>query len=356
MFELEKLFNKVKVKSLKYKTSDLPESKEWIFDLPALTAWIQNQWLNNFVPRSEATILKNVISISANWANTWATFYQKNEFTVLQDSYAIEYFYTNDKLNDKHYLFLTSAISKTIFGNYEWTNKAGWERIKSQKIELPIKNWKIDFDFMESFIEELEKQRIEKLNNYLEVTWLKDYNLTSEEERVLEDFENEKIEFWEFKFNDNLFNLLKVSDKLSKSNIDIWWVTPIYSSESKNNWIIWYTNNKPEFIISDKNPIYLVFWDHTRSFNIAIENFCVADNTKVLSVNNEITIKILQYISSSWKKSIPNKGYARHWSIAQKIFFSLPIKDNEPDYELMETLISAIQKIVIKEVVDYVQK
>ena len=38
------------------------------------TAGIQNQGLNNFVPRTNATILRNVISISANGANTGATF------------------------------------------------------------------------------------------------------------------------------------------------------------------------------------------------------------------------------------------------------------------------------------------
>jgi hypothetical protein len=56
---------------------------------------------------------------------------------VLQDAYAIDWIYTKNTLKDNHYLFLTSAISKTIFGNYEWTNKAGWEKIKSEHISLP---------------------------------------------------------------------------------------------------------------------------------------------------------------------------------------------------------------------------
>jgi len=39
-----------------------------------------------------------------------------------------------------------------------------------------------------------------------------------------------------------------------------------------------------------------------------------------------------------------------------KINIQLPIKDNEPDYKLMETLISAIQKLVIKDVVIYANR
>ena len=69
-YKLEELFEKIKVKSLKYKTADLPSEAINEFVLPALTAGVKNQGLNNFVPNHNATILKNVISISANGANT----------------------------------------------------------------------------------------------------------------------------------------------------------------------------------------------------------------------------------------------------------------------------------------------
>ena len=130
-FKIGELFEKIKVKSLKYKTSDLPNEPINEFILPALTAGIQNQGLNNYVPKENATILKNVISISANGANTGATFYQNKEFTVLQDAYAINWIYNSNILTDNQYIYLATSISKTIFGNYEWTNKAGWEKIKS---------------------------------------------------------------------------------------------------------------------------------------------------------------------------------------------------------------------------------
>ena len=73
------------------KVSDLSPRKTEEFSLPVLTAGIENQGLNNYAPRDNATILKNVISISANGANTGATFYQNKEFTVLQDAYAISF-------------------------------------------------------------------------------------------------------------------------------------------------------------------------------------------------------------------------------------------------------------------------
>ncbi|MFR9542464.1 MAG: N-6 DNA methylase [Rikenellaceae bacterium] len=167
-FKIGDLFEKIKVKILKYKTSELPDKATDDYPLPALTAGIQNQGLNNYVPRENATILKNVISISANGANTGATFYQSKEFTVLQDAYAIKWKNEVEKLTDNHYLFLTNAISKRIFGNYEWTNKAGWERIKHEVIQLPMKGDEINFDFMESFIVDLKVERLTKLKMFLE--------------------------------------------------------------------------------------------------------------------------------------------------------------------------------------------
>ena len=126
--------------------------------------------------------MKNVISISANGKNTGATFYQNKEFTVLQDAYAIRWKDKNAILNDCHYLFLAGTISKAVYGNYEWTNKAGWERIKTDKIFLPITSAKkIDFDFIEEFIAELEA--------WLRAAGFEDYNLTEGEQIALKEID-----------------------------------------------------------------------------------------------------------------------------------------------------------------------
>jgi hypothetical protein len=163
-FRIVDLFEKIKVNNLKYKTNELPSQAKDKFVLPALTAGIINQGLNNFVPKENATILKNVISISANGANTGVTFYQPKEFTVLQDAYAIKF--KERELIANVNLFLTAVISKTIYGNYEWTNKAGWERIKTNKISLPTTDGKIDYSFMAFFISAVQKLVIADVVRY----------------------------------------------------------------------------------------------------------------------------------------------------------------------------------------------
>ncbi|WQX21914.1 restriction endonuclease subunit S [Helicobacter pylori] len=194
-FRLGDLFEKIIIKPLPYQTAQLPKEKTPTHELPALTAGILNQGLNNFVPKENATILKNVISISANGANTGATFYQPHEFCVLQDAYAIE-FIGGKKLNDKEYLFFVCAISKVIYNSkYEWTNKAGWNKVKNELISLPLKPTAntqtlegIDFDFMEKFIAELEQCRLAELQAYLKATGLSNTTLSSDEENALNVF------------------------------------------------------------------------------------------------------------------------------------------------------------------------
>jgi len=137
----------------------------------------------------------------------------------------------------------------------------------------------------------------------------------------------EKVEWGKYRYDENLFKLVKIKNKLSKSDLDIKGKIPVYSSESTNNGIIGYTIKEADFIINSENPAYIVFGDHTRNFNIATNNFCVADNVKVLSINNSFSIRILLYIVSSWKRCIPNIGYSRHWSIAEKKIFNLPTKN-----------------------------
>ena len=151
------------------------------------------------------------------------------------------------------------------------------------------------------------------------------------------------IEWGEYKY-DELFTICTVKNKLTKNDLEAKGKIPVYSSESSNNGIVGFTNKKADFVVCENNPIYVVFGDHTISLNIATNSFCVMDNVKVLTLNSKLTINALLYIMASWKKCIPNKGYARHWSLAQKALFNLPkTKNNQIDFDFMESFIADLE-------------
>ncbi|TWO23186.1 hypothetical protein YZ82_01185 [Campylobacter hyointestinalis] len=149
----------------------------------------------------------------------------------------------------------------------------------------------------------------------------------------------------------DLFDIKTTSQKLSKKDSVENGKFPIYSAESQNGGICGYCNEIPAFTISNEKPFFVIFGDHTRAFNIAKNDFCVADNVKVLEPKI-FNIKSILFIITIWQKGIPNLGYARHWSIAKNIQIKLPITANgEIDFEFMESFISGVQKISIKGVI-----
>ena len=111
-----------------------------------------------------------------------------------------------DKLNRINQMFIIASIDKVIKSKYSYNNKATKIELKNTVISLPIKNGKIDFEFMESFIAVLEKERIVVLEAYLSVTGLKDYNLTTKEQLVLDDFEKGNFVWSDYKLG-NLFEI-----------------------------------------------------------------------------------------------------------------------------------------------------
>lgn len=166
-FKLDELFEKIKTEKIAGKANDFPTCRTDEYTIPLLTAGADNQGFARYAKRNQCpTILKNVISISANGANTGVTFYQKDEFAVLQDAYAIK-LKDMEIPNEQVGLFLSSCISKILHGNFSWTYKAGWERIKGMVIKLPVKeSEEIDWKFMEKYIHAVEKIVIKDVVDY----------------------------------------------------------------------------------------------------------------------------------------------------------------------------------------------
>lgn len=60
------------------------------------------------------------------------------------------------------------------------------DTFRNLNIKLPVKDGKIDFDFMESFIAELEAERVAELSAYLKISGLDNYELSQQEIKALE--------------------------------------------------------------------------------------------------------------------------------------------------------------------------
>ena len=239
-----------------------------------------------------------------------------------------------------------------------------------------------DWQYMQERIAELEQERIAELEHYLVASGLNDYELTEDDKSILatELFNGDdatelpsenscRKEARKFRVGD-LFEVLKITNKLSKLKLSNDGKFPVYSSDTANNGIIGFTDT-PNYMCSEDVPVYITFGDHTRSFNIVRKSFSVLDNVKILRPQFVAEDEILIYIITKWKKTIPDLGYSRHWKIAKDCVLFLPIQTDTannpiinpentyhpegyiPDWSFMEKYIRAVEKVVIKDVVDW---
>jgi Type I restriction modification DNA specificity domain len=199
-----------------------------------------------------------------------------------------------------------------------------------------------------------------KTTRTLTTTGLKDYNLTDDEQAALDGLD--AVTWGTFKIEDVLVWQKNISE-LNPLHLDSLTVPdekeyPFYGQATMNNGIIEYRQLKND-VLNNKsgNPTILI---HSNNQNtVYLETpFYLKDGhgaTSVLQSSNLDRITA-QFLMSSIKKVILQK-YTYN-SKATKIELksteiNLPVKsDRTPNYDYMRIVISAMQKIVIKNLVD----
>ena len=217
-----------------------------------------------------------------------------------------------------------------------------------------IKN--IDFDFMESFIRELEEERIRELeeerirelNAYLLATGLKDYTLTPEEENALEAIKT--VQWGEFEFK-QIFNNIKQGRRLKKEDQKEGTI-PFVMSGTTNTGVVGYISNPVASFPSNSITVDIFGNTFYRKFD-----FGAGDDTGVYWNDKENYSKDeMLFFTAAMGKSLFGKfdyGNKLRSSQSFDIKMQLPTRNNKPDYATMETFIKAVEKLVIKDVVLY---
>jgi len=223
----------------------------------------------------------------------------------------------------------------------------GWNIVRNKHIELPTKNGKIDFEFMESFITDLETQKISKLETYLEASGIEDYSLTNEEQKVLDGFENIK---WQTFNLEKLFGKSTRGKRLISSNRISGTLAFVTAGET-NEGISAFIRNDVTIFPENTTTIDMFGSAKYRNYKYGGD-----DHIAVVHTNNLQKLASLFVTSAIHKSSHTGEfHYGRNFYAkdADELNISLPIKNKTPNYELMQTLISAIQKLVIKDLVLY---
>lgn len=299
---------------------------------------------------------KNAITFGVN---TKGLAYQTNDFYTIADVLFLKSVF----LNEKNANYFITTIKKQLPSD-GWDKIFGLSQMKDLFVQLPIKNDQIDFEFIESFIAELEAQRIAELEAYLLVTGLKDYTLTNEEQAALNKLRT--VTWGKFKIEDVLVWQKNISElnplHLDELSISSEQKYPFYGQATINNGIIEYRHLKDDLLNNKLGKSTILIHSNNQNTVYLDTPFYLKDGhgaTSVLQSENLDKVTA-QFLMSSIKKVILQKySYnAKATKIELKnTVINLSVKsDNVPDYDYMRLVISAIQKLVIKDVVLYADK
>ncbi len=232
-----------------------------------------------------------------------------------------------------------------------------WKVAKNCILSLPITpENKIDFDFMEAFIRELEEERIRELTAYLKVSGFDNYKLSKCESEALAHFN--ELKWKEF----NLINVFDVknthnilSNEIKKDSGSV----PYLCASSVNNGVSSYISYKEE-LVEKGNCIFI----GGKTFVVSYQEkdfFSNDSHNLALYVKDLQPTKLNQlYLATCVYKGLNHKytwGDSISGTKIKSDRIMLPIASGDsPDYAFMETFISAVQKLVIKDVVLYADK
>jgi len=267
--------------------------------------------------------------------------------------------------NKKVILFFTVLLNKHKSKLLSVLVRDVDDTFRNSKITLPTKDGAIDFAFMEDFISELEKQPLTALENYLTITGLKDYTLTEEEKTALSDFENAKIE-WDLYKMDDLFR--KVTTKklpYKAANLPTEPIgenmLPCLTASFKNQGLNYFAPTKGATILKNvislpsNSDVYRAYFQ-SNDFTVLSDAYAIDWHYNKEHYKAELFLFIVASINRVTDLPIYSyKNKLGGWNVVKSKYIQLPTKDKKPDYNLMQNLVRAIEKLVIKEVVLYAE-
>ena len=245
-------------------------------------------------------------------------------------------------------LFFTSAFRNVSKGKFSYGNKFNRKIASGMIVKLPTKNKEIDFEFIDSFIAELEAERIAELSAYLTVSGLDNYELSVEELKALRDYDS--LEWKEF----NLEKLFGKSTRgkrlrsLDRISGDL----PFVTAGETNTGISAYISNEVEIFKANTVTIDMFGSAKYRNYDYgADDHIAVVHTEKLNKFASLFTTAAIHKASYSGKFSYDKNFYAKD---ADELVIALPVDcQGVIQYDYMSLIASAIQKLVIKDVVKY---
>ena len=225
---------------------------------PLVTAGEFNQGVKGFIEPNTQKIYNNAITIDM-FCNT---FVHLDDFCCDDNILVLQ---SKNPINHKALFYIATVMSMDKY-KFGYGKQYRMNSLEAHKILLPTLGGEINFSFMEKFIEELERERVEELDAYLRATGLKNYELTQSEKSAL-------VKFDEFSRRGGVARELKIGDlfeklpapyvgkgnkfeAVSKERTDEYCIPVVYAKFGDNGIMYW---AKQGDFITHKNVLSVIY-------------------------------------------------------------------------------------------------
>lgn len=276
----------------------------------------------------------------------------------LKDGHGATSVLQSDFLNVKSAMYIMTAIRKAIKTRFTYNAKATKIALKNTKIVLPVDDdGKIDYDYMEKYVYSLERDGLEELSVYFKANELEDSELTLEEQSAIDKFNNNQIEFKSFELS-TLFCINSSKKKYNANKLKFNGKYPYVVRTSTNNGIKGYINENHQYL-NDAQTIS--FGQDTATVFYQSNPYFTGDKIKIFKYRKkELNSSLGKYLVTSLRKSFNSFSWGSS-SFDEKalksVLISLPItQEGNIDYSFIETYMKAIEKLVLKDVIDWKER
>ncbi|WP_369022030.1 restriction endonuclease subunit S [Ligilactobacillus salivarius] len=346
--------------------------------VPVITSGVQNYGILGLTTKKAKVIPQNTITVDM-FGNVY---FRDFEYKMVTHARVFSLI-PKQNITRSIGLYFQTCLSKHK-SKFSYDNMCVFTKLENETIELPIADaGKLDVEFIENYIRQLEADCLQQLETYLIATGLDDYVLNDKDKKTLSlsqvdisdevrhsknVVEDEQLRFKEFQIDD-LFVKKKLGHKRpftkAKDTSDHKtkeFNLPLINAKMGDNGIMFYGRSQD--------------FDHIEKSIAIIQNGAIAtgkvyvqpQHTGVLwdgyliQSNFEVDkeCRRLFYIATCIEKTIRpifNRDNKATWNRIKGYKIKLPVTDdNTLDFEYMENYIRAVEKLTIKDVVEYKDK
>lgn len=346
--------------------------------VPVITSGVQNYGILGLTTKKAKVIPPNTITVDM-FGNVY---FRDFEYKMVTHARVFSLI-PKQNITRSIGLYFQTCLSKHK-SKFSYDNMCVFTKLENETIELPIADaGKLDVEFIENYIRQLEADCLQQLEAYLIATGLDDYVLNDKDKKTLSlsqvdisdevrhsknVVEDEQLKFKEFQIDD-LFVKKKLGHKRpftkAKDTSDHKtkeFNLPLINAKMGDNGIMFYGRSQD--------------FDHIEKSIAIIQNGAIAtgkvyvqpQHTGVLwdgyliQSNFEVDkeCRRLFYIATCIEKTIRpifNRDNKATWNRIKGYKIKLPVTDdNTLDFEYMENYIRAVEKLTIKDVIEYKDK